>query len=86
MTAMVQAAGLDVNEVPDGYVVYQTEKDRVHYLNATAAIIFDFCDGEQPAEEIIRSVGEAFGLAEARYGEVRACLDNLVREGLVTQA
>ena len=42
---LVRAEGLDVNEVPDGYVIYQTEADRVHYLNKTAAIVFELCDG-----------------------------------------
>ena len=30
---LVQARNLEVHEVPDGYIVYQADQDRVHYLN-----------------------------------------------------
>jgi PqqD family protein of HPr-rel-A system len=83
MAVMAQVEGLDVNEVQDGYVVYQPVQDRVHYLNTTAAVIFEYCDGLQTADEIIRQVAAAFEVPEARLGEIRACLDNLVKEGLV---
>jgi PqqD family protein of HPr-rel-A system len=83
MAVMAQVEGLDVNEVQDGYVVYQPVQDRVHYLNTTAAVIFEYCDGLQTAEEIINQVAAAFEVPEARQGEIRACLDNLVKEGLV---
>jgi PqqD family protein of HPr-rel-A system len=83
MAMMAQVDGLDVNEVQDGYVVYQQVQDRVHYLNATAAVIFEYCDGLQTQEDIIRQVAAAFEVPEARQDEIRACLDNLVKEGLV---
>jgi PqqD family protein of HPr-rel-A system len=83
MAVLVQTDGLDVNEVPDGYVVYQPVQDRVHYLNATAAVIFEYCDGLQSADEIVAQVATAFELPETRQDEIRACLDNLVKEGLV---
>ena len=54
MSAMVtQASNLEVHEVPDGYIVYQQERDRVHYLNKTAAIIFEFCDGKHESDDIV---------------------------------
>ncbi|MGH9028848.1 MAG: hypothetical protein ACRDV4_04455, partial [Acidimicrobiales bacterium] len=37
---------LDVNEVPDGLVIYDEKTDRVHYLNLTAALVFCLCTGE----------------------------------------
>jgi hypothetical protein len=46
---LVRAEGLDVDEVSDGYVIYQTGSDRVHYLNKTAAIVFELCDGAASA-------------------------------------
>lgn len=83
MVVMRQVDGLDVNEVQDGYVVYQQAQDRVHYLNTTAAVIFEYCDGLQTEDEIIRQVAAAFEVSEARQEEIRACLDSLVKEGLV---
>ena len=78
-----RADDLEVNEVPDGYIVYQTARDRVHYLNKTAAIIFEFCDGKRDATDIVARVAAAFDLAEDGRGEVVACLKSLIDEGLV---
>jgi PqqD family protein of HPr-rel-A system len=78
-----QVAGLDVNEVQDGFVVYHPEQDRVHYLNTTAAVIFEYCDGLQTEDEIITQVAAAFEVPVARRDEIRACLENLKHEGLV---
>ena len=84
MTAMVcQASNLEVHEVPDGYIVYQRERDRVHYLNQTAAVIFEFCDGRRGPDEIVARVATAFELGPAAHDEIRAGLDSLVKEGLI---
>jgi Fic family protein len=58
-------------------------RDRVHYLNKTAAIVFEFCDGKQDAESIVTRVASAFDLDGSAHAELRACLDSLVKEGLV---
>ena len=81
---LVRAAGLDVNEVPDGYIIYQTASDRVHYLNNTAAIVFELCDGARDADDIVSRVKKMFeGAAE---GEVEACIQTLLKEGLVQRS
>jgi hypothetical protein len=80
---LVRAEGLDVNEVPDGYVIYQTEADRVHYLNKTAAIVFELCDGARGADEIVARVGKMFEVEGTADGEIEACLQSLIKEGLV---
>lgn len=82
MDVLVRADGLDVNEVPDGYVIYQLAADRVHYLNNTAAIIFELCDGERDARDITARVGQIFEL-ETADGEIEACIQSLLKEGLV---
>ncbi len=81
---LVRSAGLDVNEVPDGYIIYQTASDRVHYLNNTAAIVFELCDGARDADDIVSRVKKMFeGAAE---GEVEACIQTLLKEGLVQRS
>ncbi len=82
-TVVTQASNLDVHEVPDGYIVYQKELDRVHYLNKTAAIIFEFCDGTRESDDIVARVAKAFELGPSAHDEIRAGLDSLVKEGLV---
>ena len=79
---LVRAEGLDVNEVPDGYVIYQTAADRVHYLNKTAAIVFELCDGRGP-DDIIARVGQMFEVEGTSDGEIAACIQSLLKEGLV---
>jgi hypothetical protein len=83
MSTVIQASNLEVHEVPDGYVVYQGTQDRVHYLNKTAAAIFEFCDGKRESDDIVARVARAFELGQSAYGEIRAGLDSLVKEGLV---
>jgi Coenzyme PQQ synthesis protein D (PqqD) len=80
---MARANGLDVHEVPDGYIVYQNEHDNVCYLNKTAAIVFEFCDGNLDSDEIIARVAKIFELKNSSDSEIRECLDSLVKEGLV---
>jgi hypothetical protein len=75
--------GIDVNEVADGYVVYDPERDRVHYLNHTAALVLEFCTGENEPDEIVRMVQAAYDLPDAPDTEVRECLAQLRAEGLV---
>ncbi|MGJ5205391.1 PqqD family protein [Bradyrhizobium sp. HKCCYLR20261] len=81
--SVVRADDLEVHEVPDGYIVYQGTRDRVHYLNKTAAIIFEFCDGLRPVDEIVSRVARAFELGTSAHQEIRAGLESLKNEGLV---
>ena len=81
-----RASGLEINELPDGYIVYQQETDRVHYLNGTAVLVFECCDGAVTAGAIPDLVRKAYNLAELPTAEVKQCLDRLVDEGLITVA
>jgi hypothetical protein len=80
---MVRAPGLEVHEVPDGYIVYQEARDNVCYLNKTAAIMFEFCDGKLDTDDIVTRVAKAFDLGLSAHAEIRACMDSLVKEGLI---
>jgi hypothetical protein len=80
---MTQASNLEVHEVPDGYIVYQKEQDRVHYFNRTAAIIFEFCDGTRQSQDVVEQVARIYALDPSAYDKIRAALDSLVQEGLV---
>ncbi|MBX9775210.1 MAG: PqqD family protein [Xanthobacteraceae bacterium] len=80
---MTRASGLEIHEVPDGYIVYHSARDNVSYLNKTAAIIFEFCDGNLPADDIVERVSKIFDLGQSSDQEIRACLESLIKEGLV---
>jgi hypothetical protein len=75
--------GLEINEVADGYVVYDPARDRIHYLNHTAVVVLELCNGGVTAGELARLVQTAYDLPEPPVAEVGDCLDRLVEEGLV---
>ena len=45
-------ATLQINRLDDGCVVYQPDRERVHFLNRTAAAILYRCDGRREFREI----------------------------------
>jgi len=79
----VRAEGLEAHEVDDGLVVYHSDTDRVHYLNPTAAVVFELCTGDHTDRDIERLVAEAWDLADPPHAEVQACLEQLRSEGVV---
>ena len=80
---LVRAEGLDVNEVPDGYVIYQTAADRVHYLNKTAAIVFELCDGRARGRRHCDARQSDVRTRRDGRREIEACIQSLLKEGLV---
>jgi hypothetical protein len=66
--------GLEVVDVPDGYVIYDTAADMVHHLNPSAAIVFTLCDGTRSINSISKTVSSAYSL------ETKLILDTFVAE------
>lgn len=83
MPQLTRAPDLDVHEVPDGYIVYHGANDTVSYLNKTAAIVFEFCDGKLSADDIMERAAKIFESGTATREEIKACIDSLLKEGLV---
>lgn len=83
MNLLRRSDDLDVNEVPDGYIIYQLSRDRVHYLNKTAALVFEFCDGKRDSDDIVLRVRQLYGLDTSSDEDVRGCIESLLREGLI---
>jgi len=77
------AEGININKVEDGYVIYQSEKDKVHYLNKTAVLVLEACTGKNTVLEIGAIVKQAYGLPEVPEKEVADCLQTLFQEGLI---
>ena len=80
---LIRASGLEVNEVHDGYIVYHRSRDTVCYLNMTASIIFETCDGKLATDEIVARVASIFDLSESAHVEIRSCVNALIKEGLL---
>ena len=80
----MRAAGIEIEQVTDGYVVIDSRRKRVHYLNHTARFVLGMCTGERDADEIARVLQHSFELSEPPEEDVRQCLRVLRAEGLVT--
>ena len=79
-----RAEGLEIEPAGDGCVVYQPERDRVHYLNHTAALLLELATGEATGGELGAFLAQAYSLPEPPRDDVAAGLAELLREGLVT--
>jgi hypothetical protein len=78
-----RTAELEVNEVPDGYVVYQSSRDRVHFLNPVAAVIFELCNGNHTADDIRAILVEGYELSSFPDRDFETALGNMLSEGLI---
>jgi hypothetical protein len=78
-----RADGIEINPVPDGYIVYQPASDRVHYLNHTAVLVLELCTGKVRAADIPRLLKDAYDLPDPPADEVATCLRTLSTEGLI---
>lgn len=75
--------GLDMTEVDDGMIIYDERSDRVHYLNSTAAVVLQLCDGQRTLPDIAAICAQLFELEVQPLDEIQDCLLHLEREGLV---
>jgi hypothetical protein len=75
--------GLEIHAVDGEVVAYETQADRVHYLNPTAGLILEFCDGTTSTAQIAALVREAYALPEAPLDEVIRCVADLRNTGIV---
>ncbi len=51
---------VELEELDDGCILYDTEKDEVHSLNSTAASIWICCDGKHSVKDIADVVEKCF--------------------------
>jgi hypothetical protein len=83
-TVFTVEAGNEINMVPDGCMIYQPSRERVHYLNPTAVVVYELAGAGRNLAAIEEFLREAYALREAPRREVMACLEMLVAEGLVS--
>ncbi|MBC8554322.1 MAG: PqqD family protein [Candidatus Brocadiales bacterium] len=51
---------VEIEELDDGCILYDTEKDEVHSLNSTAASVWICCDGKHSIKEIVDVLEKCF--------------------------
>lgn len=74
---------LEIEPAADGFIVYQADRDRVHYLNHTAALVLEMCAGALPAGGIGALLARLYSLGEPPQGDVESALRELTAEGLI---
>jgi len=75
--------GFGCNEVPDGDVIYDHNREQVHFLNPTGAAVLELCDGRNNVETISEVLQDAFDLSTSPKADIEACLAWLVSQGMV---
>ena len=74
--------GLVIQELPDEVLVYDLDRDRAHCLNATAAFVWQRCDGRNSTAQIARTLGNQLN-CEVDEKIVWLALDQLGRNHLL---
>jgi hypothetical protein len=80
---LCRPASLQINRLEDGSVIYQPEQERVHFLNQTAALALELCDGRRGFQEVEAQVAERFNLHEPGLNLTGDILQRFIAEGLV---
>jgi hypothetical protein len=79
----LRAPEIEIERAEDGYIVYHPARDRVHYLNHTAALVLELCTGENEASGIATLMRTMYDLPEPPVGEIETCIAQLREEGLI---
>ena len=73
----------DIIASDDGFVVHDANRDVVHYLNQTAAIVLSLCNGKRSTDQIAQLLKNQFGLGESPRDDVLESVTKFADEGLV---
>ena len=76
-------ADLRYRKLVDGGMLYDGEKGQVHHFNATAAQVWEACQGGEKTSEIVEDLCRAFAVDRERVqADVLKVLRKFVRAGL----
>jgi len=78
---------LKIKQVSGDLVLYDPSNGDVHMLNATAAKVFQLCDGVHTPEEMAKILVESFDSVDyaQAYEDVQSALDTLDAKSLVVR-
>jgi hypothetical protein len=82
MNYRARSHGLVLTWIGDELKIHDQRSDRVHTLNATAAVTFEHCDGRNGIDEIAQAITQRTGY-EADERVVRLALAELSASGLL---
>ncbi len=76
--------GQELTPVPDGYMIYKSTTEKVHYLNPTASIHYELCGAGYSVERMGGFLKQAYALEHEPFDMVHEGLVSLVAEDLVS--
>jgi len=79
----MRADDIDMVEVGEGVAIRRAGRERAHFVNYTAAIVLELCDGTKTDAEIADALGRLYDLPQPPEAEVADCLAQFRAEGLV---
>ncbi len=68
--------GQELTPVPDGYMIYKSTTEKVHYLNPTASILYELCGAGYSIERMGGFLKQALRarVRAARHGARGSCV------------
>ena len=78
-----QLADLKIFESDDGYIVYHRERDRVHFLNHTAVLLLELCNGKHSVVDMAGILERSYGLNKPPEKEVMDIINSFEKEDLI---
>ncbi len=73
-----------LEQLDDEMVLYHPAETRILYFNQTASLIWQLCDGERTAGEMIRLLSESYPEAASEIaGDVQATLQQFEEQGCI---
>lgn len=80
----IRHEGVHDELLPDGsMVLYNGRRREVLTLNPTAALVWEYCDGEHDLGAIVTEVRDVFAGADAAETDVRSMVEMFLRSGLI---
>ncbi len=76
---------LEINEMEDGFIIYDASTDKVHFLNHTATFVLEYCNGQHSVDEIAKIMQDAWQLDETPRQEVGTLVQQLRKEKLLRE-
>lgn len=79
---LARRTGVETFAMDDEAVVYDHARDTVHYLNRTARLVWDLCDGTRTHSVIDRELQNRFLTGEAQTSERQATITRGISEAI----
>jgi hypothetical protein len=78
--------GLIIEALPGEVLVYDSERDRAHCLNQTAALVWKYCDGKTTVSHMARNLERDLNTPNVDERMVSYALEQLSRDHLLVES